>query len=161
MRAKIILSGFAATAFGLLLSGGPAIAQRPAQRPAPQPDQRRGDRGFSDVHRAARAIEKNARDLHEEVDEHFRRSPAYRHLHQHTREIERLAKAIHDITDSGDGRRRLRAAVNRLDEEVHHFVEVVEDSKRFRDIPAKAYNHLRQEVGQLHRAVLVMKRQVG
>jgi hypothetical protein len=81
-------------------------------------------------------------------------------MHRHTQEIERLAKAIHDITDRRDGRRLLRQAVNRLDDEVHHFVEVVEDSRQFRNIPEGAYAHLRQKVNQLHRPVIAVKRQL-
>jgi len=37
-------------------------------------------------------------------------------------------------------------------------VEVVEDSKKFRDVSPKAYAHLQQEVKELHRAVVAMKR---
>ena len=68
MQLKTVATAFAAVAFGLLLSGGAAPAQRIDPRDSP-PSRRRDDRGFEGVHRAAQSIEKNARDLHEEVDE--------------------------------------------------------------------------------------------
>jgi hypothetical protein len=150
-------TAFAATVIGFLTTSGLASAQR-FDPGFPQRSQTRFNLGG--LHMAARAIEKNAHDLHEEVDRHFRRSPAYDHLHRHTREIERLAKAIHHITDNRDGYRQLRQAVNRLDDQVHHFVEVVQDSRRFRGMSEHAYAHLWQEVQQLHRAVIAMKRQL-
>lgn len=156
MKISIAASrGFVASLLGILLSSGVASAQRFDD---PRPVQRR--EGLGGIHKAARAIEKNAHDLHDEVDEHFRRSAVYQHLHEHARDIERLARAIHEITDTRDNYRQLRRAVNHLDDEVHHFVDVVEDSKRFRDVPPRAYAHLRREVGQLHRAVIALKRQL-
>jgi hypothetical protein len=166
---KTTLASLFVAAFGLLVASGPAFAQRfdprdippfGPQRFDPSRYQRRDNRDFDEIHRAARAIEKNAHDLHEEVDDHFRPSPAYSHLHRHTRDIERQARTIHAIADSTGNRRLLRQAVERLDDEVHHFVEVVEDSQRFRNIPPRAYAHLREEVRQLHRAVVALKREL-
>ena len=51
-------------------------------------------------------------------------------------------------------------AVAKLDDEVHHFVEVVEEGKHFREIPPRAYAHLREEAGELHRAVRAMMREL-
>jgi predicted phage-related endonuclease len=105
------------------------------------------------VHRLARIIEKHAHELHEEVDEHFKPSPAYKHLHRHVRDIERLAKAVHNIVDDDRSHRALRKAIQQLDVEIHHLVKVAEDSKQYRNIPPQAYLHLRREVRYLHEAV--------
>jgi hypothetical protein len=150
MKYNAIATALAVTVLGLL-TAGTASAQRFDRRP---------DFGFDRVHGAARSIERNAHELHEEVDEHFRRSPSYRHLHSHTREIERLARAIHDVTDGRDRRGTLRRLVNELDREVHHFVEVVEDARNFRGVTERGYSHLRQEVRQLHRSVIALKRMI-
>src|SRR4051812_27282956 len=82
------------------------------------------------VHRLARVIEKHAEELHEELDEHFKPSASYKHLHKHAREIEKLARAVHQFTDAGN-RKGLRLLVERLDEEIHHFVAVAEDARQF------------------------------
>jgi hypothetical protein len=158
MQLRTVLTASAAAVFGLCAAGGTASAQ-PFERREPPGFPRPADFGFEGVHRAARAIEKNASDLHEELDRHFRPSPSYRHLHEHARDIERLARAVHDAADGREGRRQLRRAVERLDDEVHHFAEVVEDSRQFRNVPERAYAHLRQEVAQLHRAIVALKRQ--
>ena len=128
----------------LLLSAGFASAQ---------------GQGHKRVHRLARIIEKHASELHEEVDDHFKSSPAYKHLHRHSREIEKLARAIHETTDEG-GNKRLRGAVYLLDKEIHHFVEVAEDARQFTQVPPQAYAHLRREVRYLHEAVRDMKREL-
>lgn len=155
---RIPLVAAMAATFGLLTAGTASAQRFDPRENARFP--RRGGFGFESIHRTARSIEKNAHDLHEELDVHFRRSPAYRHLHAHAQEIERLGRVIHDITDSRGGRRLLRQTVNRLDDEVHHFVEVVEDSRQFRGVSPRAYAHLRREVSQLHRAVVALKRQL-
>jgi len=153
MRRTFMTTVLAAT-LGLLAYAWNAPAQgfRPAE---PQ-----RVRGYEALHRAAQAVERNARDLHEEVDTHFRPSPAYDHLHKHARDIERLAKAVHDITDEARNARLLREAVAKLDDEVHHFVDVVEEAKHFREVPPRAYAHLREEAGELHRAVRAMMREL-
>ena len=158
MKYNAIATAFAATVLGFL-TAGTASAQRFAPGEPTRFD-RRPDFSFRSVHEAARSIERNAHELHEEVDEHFRRSPSYRHLHSHTREIERLARAIHDVVDGRDRRWVLRRLVNELDREVHHFVEVVEDSRLFRGVSERGYAHLRQEVRQLHRSVIALKRMI-
>jgi len=146
---RTIQTAALAAVFGLLASGvAPAQTFRPVEPPRV--------RGYEALHRAAQAVERNARDLHEEVDRHFRPSPAYDQLHQQTREIERLARAVHDITDEARNAALLRAAVAKLDAEVHQFVGLVEEAKHFREIPPRAYVHLRKEAGQLHQAVQAM-----
>jgi len=127
---------------GLLATGGSASAQ-----------------DFKRIHRLARVIEKHAHELHEELDDHFKPTPSYKHLHQHVREIEQLAQAVHKFTDAGN-RKGMRVAVERLDDEIHHFVKVAENAREFGKVSPQAYSHLRREARYLHEAVRDMRREL-
>jgi predicted phage-related endonuclease len=137
---------FVVAATCLLLRSGPASAQEHKR-----------------VYRIARLIETHAKELHDELDDQFKPSPAYKHLHQVSREIEKLARTVNEIpVEIPDEvlRKMLREAVQRLEGEIRNFAETAEDAPRFRQVLPQAYTHLRLEARYLHEAVRDMKREL-
>jgi uncharacterized membrane protein YccC len=114
---------------------------------------------YKRVHRLARVIEQHAHELFEELDDHFKPTPAFKRLHQHAREIEQLAQAVHKFTDVGN-RKGMRVAVERLEEEINQFVRVAENARDFGKVSPQAYAHLRREARYLHEAVRDMRQEV-
>jgi hypothetical protein len=66
------------------------------------------------VHRLARQLEHQARELKREADVHFRNSGRYRQFEAEVTEILRLADHIHDVAHAGGHLHHLRRDVDRL-----------------------------------------------
>lgn len=108
---------------------------------------------FQHIDRLARQLERQARDLHDEVDAHFRPTPQYRHLHNDVEELEQLADHIHDVIHRGASVNHLRADARKLDRLFHHVEDLVQDMGRSRTIDRRAYFHLRQSLSRLEDTV--------
>src|SRR4051794_11361028 len=62
-------------------------------------DRQKGGRQEDQIDRLARRLERDARELREEVISHFRKRPGFKDMEGHAREIERLAARIHKLAD--------------------------------------------------------------
>jgi hypothetical protein len=129
---------------------GPGIRPNMPIRPTPPPPM---GPSFQHIDRLARQLERQARDLHEEVDNHFRPSPQYRHLHDDVEELEELADHIHDVLHRGASVTHLRADARKLDRLFHHVEDLVRDMGRSRTIDRRAYAHLRESLSRLEDTV--------
>lgn len=108
---------------------------------------------FDHIDKLASQLERQARDLHKEVDAHFRRTPQYRHLHEDVTEMARLAQHIHEVAhDEGDVR-HLRADVKKLDRLFHHVEEVVDDLAHSRGADRRAVRHIRGALKEMGRTL--------
>jgi len=129
---------------GVLVSASLAVAQ-----------DRDKSKSFSNVQidRLSRRLERDARELREEVITHFRRYRELKDLDGHAREIERLAGRIHKLAE-GDARpRQIREALDAIDEEVRHLDRHVREMAREKEIDRAAYNHFRDEVSDISRTL--------
>jgi len=110
--------------------------------------------------RLARRLERDARELREEGLTHFRGRPAFRELEKHSREIEKLAAQIHKMTDRDARPRRIREALDRIDEEVRHLDRHVQELGRAKEIDRRAYDHVREELNDIGRTLYRMRREL-
>src|SRR5438132_1392690 len=115
------------------LVAGPAQAQR------------------DDLDRLARRLEREVRELREEVIVHFKGRPGFREMEEHTREIERQANRITKLTDRDARRRILREALDRMEDEVRHVNRHILELGRGSGIDRRAYDHLRDEFTDVER----------
>lgn len=104
---------------------------------------------YRHIDRLALQLERQAREVHDEVHAHFRPTPAYRHLDRDVAEMERLARHVHEIAHRGGSVRHLRADVERLDRLFHHVEQVVRGMAAFRAIDRVALAHLRRDLDRM------------
>jgi chemotaxis protein histidine kinase CheA len=108
---------------------------------------------FTHIHRLARFVDRQARELDEEVEANFRNTPQYRHLHRDTEEIEELAEHIHQLIDRGASIQHIRRDVQRLDRLVDHVEDLVRELGAFRQIDRTAFFRLSRSAEQLERTI--------
>lgn len=77
------------------------------------------------VDRLAVQLQRQTRQMHNEVHAHFRNTPYFRHLDQDVDQMEQLARHIHDLAHHGHNIHHLRRDVEKLDRLFHHIEGVV------------------------------------
>jgi hypothetical protein len=91
-------------------------------------------------------LQGQVRELHREVDLHFRNTTAYRHLHADMEQMERAAEHIHEVAHQRGSVTHLRADVERLDRLYHHMEGVIHDLAHDRRIDRQTIRHLQREM---------------
>ena len=81
---------------------------------------------FRHIDQLASQLERQVREVHEEVHAHFRLTSRYVHLDQDVAAMERLADHIHDLVHRGSSVSHMRSDVAELDRLYHHVEELVE-----------------------------------
>jgi chromosome segregation ATPase len=112
------------------------------------------------IERLSRRLERDARELREEVITHFRKSRAFKDLERHTREIERQAAVIHKLTDVKARPRQVREALDKIDEEVRHLDVHIREMARDKAIDGRAFDHLRDELTDINRTLSRLRREL-
>jgi hypothetical protein len=94
-------------------------------------------------------LQRQTRELHREVDIHFRHTRLYRHLHSDVEEMEHLAEHIHDVAHAHGSVAHLRADVEKLDRLYHHVEELVHDLAHDRRIDFRTIRHIEREMAAI------------
>jgi len=110
------------------------------------------------IDRLARRLEREARELREEVIAHFKGRPGFRDMEGHAREIERLANRITKLADRDARPRMIRENLDKIDEEVRQLNRHILDLARVKGIDRRAYDHLRDEFTDIGRLLYRMRR---
>ena len=110
--------------------------------------------------RLARRLERDARELREEVLVQFRERPGHKELEGHVREIERLAELIHSTKEREGRSRHVREILDKIDEEVRQIDRQVQELGRFKDINRKSYDHVRDELADMGRILYRMRKEL-
>lgn len=128
---------------------------------ADERDRDRGKGGPPDsVDRLARRLERDARELREEVITHFRRSPLFKDMERHSREVERQAGLVAKLADRDARPRMIREILGKIDDEVRDLDRHVRELARERGIDRKAYDHLRDELTDIGRTLYRIRREL-
>jgi hypothetical protein len=101
------------------------------------------------VDRVVVKLQRDLRDLHREVDRHFRDTRRYRELDRHVVEMEQAAAHIHKVLHEGGGRRHLREDVRKLDRLFHHVEEVVDEIAERGRVDRRTVRHIREMMRQV------------
>lgn len=117
---------------------------------------RQGDQ----IDRLARRLERDARELREEVISHFRKHGAFKDLEKHAKEIERQAGRVHKLTDVKARPRQVREALDNIDEEVRHLDRHIREMARDKTIDRKAYDHLRDEITDVGKTLYRIRKEL-
>ncbi len=120
------------------------------------------DKGKDDdqIDRLARRLERDARELREEVLAHFGKHRFHGDLVKHAREIERLASTIHKLAERDARPRFIRAVLEKIDEEVRHLDRHIREMAADKAINRKAYDHLRDELTDIGRTLYRIRREL-
>jgi hypothetical protein len=118
----------------------------------------KGARKADDIDRLSIRLERDARELREEVIAHFRKSPVYKDMERHAREIEGQAARIHKLAYDNARPRLVREAIGKIDEEVREMDRHVLVLAREKAIDRKAFDHLRDEIADIGRILYRMRR---
>jgi hypothetical protein len=70
---------------------------------------------YQHIHKLSIKLEKQLKELHAEVDAHFKPTPQHAHLHKHVTRMQKLAGHIHHVIDEKGGVAHVRADVKELD----------------------------------------------
>lgn len=115
---------------------------------------------WDQLDRLARRIEREARDLREEVLIHFKGKPGCRDMEGHVRDIEREANRITKLTDRDARPRLIRESLDKIDEEVRQMNRHIIDLGLVGGIDRKAFDHLRDEFTDISRLLYRMRREL-
>ena len=109
------------------------------------------------VHRLARQLEREARDLKREADVHFRNSPRYRQFEGEVNEIVRLADHIHDIAHSGGHLQHLRRDMDRLSVLYSATEQSFEHMVARHRLDPETVRHLRRALNRVEHTISVLR----
>jgi hypothetical protein len=143
MHRVTLLAALACAALALPLAAGAARAE-----------------GKDEFDRLARRLERDAREMREDVLVPFREREPYRELVRRTQEIERLAETIHEMKERGDRPRRVREVLDKIDEELRQLDRQVDDLGRVRDIDRRAYDRVHDDLNDIRRLLYRMRREL-
>jgi hypothetical protein len=113
-----------------------------------------------EVERLARRLERDTREMREEVIVAFRGKEPFKDLEAHTREIERLAGAIREATEHRERQRFVRESLEKIDEHVRQVDREVNAIGRIRDIDRRAYDRVRDELSDMTRTLYRLRREL-
>jgi hypothetical protein len=104
---------------------------------------------FRNVDKLARQLERQTRDMHKEVHEHFQASPQYQHLEADVTKMQKLAQHMHDLVDRNGNARHLRQDMNELDQVYHHIQGLVREMAQSRQLNFQAFRHFREDLQRI------------
>jgi chromosome segregation ATPase len=99
------------------------------------------------IDRLARRIEKQAKVIHDEVDQHF---PRARALHRHAKDLERLGEHLHDLAHEKGQRAHMRADARKMDRLIHDMEDHVKALRDSGLASRRALRHIREAMEDLH-----------
>jgi hypothetical protein len=117
------------------------------------------DKHADEIDRLARRLERDARELREDVLGRFRKHDSHGDLTKHARELERLAAFIPKLAGR-DRHREVREVMGKIDEEVRHIDRYIREMARDKGIDRKAYDHLRDEMTDIGRTLYRIRREL-
>jgi hypothetical protein len=144
MHRVTLLAALACAALALPLAAGAARAEG------------KGD----ELDRLARRLERDAREMREEVLAPFREREPYRELVRRTQEIEHQAEAIHEMKERGDRPRRVREVLEKIDEELRQLDRQLDELGRARDLDRRAYDRVHDDLNDIRRLLYRMRREL-
>jgi len=80
-------------------------------------------------------------------------------LEKRSREIERLAGRIHKLDDKARPK-QIRENLDLIDEEVRHIDRELREMARDKEIDRRAFDHLRDDVGNVGRTLYRIRREL-
>lgn len=104
---------------------------------------------YEHVDRLAVQLERQARELHREVHNHFWNTPQFRHLDRDIEQLERLAAHVHEVAHHQGDLRHLRQDPRQLDRSFHHVEGLVEELARSRTADRRTIAHLRRALERM------------
>jgi len=111
--------------------------------------------------RLSRRLERQAKELREDVLVPFRGAPQARELGEQLHDIERLAERIHDDAERGEGRgRRVREQIERLEDKFRNVDRLVDDLGRTPNIDRRAYDRVRDDLREMREIIHRMRREL-
>lgn len=105
------------------------------------------------IDRPAFRLQRQAQEMHREVQAHFRHTPAFRHLDRDVAALERLAGHVHEVAHRRGSGWHLRSDVDRLDRLYHHIEEQVDSLARYRGADYRTVAHLRRALAEMGRTL--------
>jgi hypothetical protein len=113
-----------------------------------------------DVDRLARRLERDTRELREEVLVVFRDRGSHREMETHLKEIERLAVRIREGADRRERDRYVREMLDKVDEEVRQIESHLRELSRARDLDRRAFDRVRDELADIGRILYRLRREL-
>jgi hypothetical protein len=110
--------------------------------------------------RLARRLERDARELREEVLMPFREREHYRELAGQIEEIERLAARIHEAKERDERPRRVREILEKLDDAVRKVDREMDELGRNREFDRRAFERAHDEVSDMRRILYRMRKEL-
>jgi chromosome segregation ATPase len=121
----------------------------------------RADQPGDEFDRLSRRLEREAKELREEVLVIFRDRPHYGDLVSSVQEIERLAESIHEMKERGEARpRRVREALEKLDDLVRQVEHHLDELGRAKDIDRRAYERARDDLSDMSRVLYRLRKEL-
>jgi hypothetical protein len=105
-------------------------------------------------------LERQARELREDVLVPFRNTELHPRMVERVQEIERLATVIHRMVEREGRTERVREVLERLDEQFRHLDRHVDDLGRLREIDRRAYNRLRDDLRDMRETLHRLRREL-
>jgi hypothetical protein len=119
-------------------------------------DDKRGD----EFDRLARRLEQQARELRVELLLPFRKFPQHRALEERLQDVERQAARIHQAAERDERNRRVREALEKLDDELRGLDRLVDELGREKEIDRRLYNRVRDDMREIHDTMHRMRREL-
>jgi len=113
-----------------------------------------------EIERLSARLERDARELHEEVISHFRGREKHRELEKHLQAIEKLAARVREVTDRKERPRHVREMLGKIDEEMRHVDRAVLELGREKELDRKAYDRVRDELSDLRRILYRLRKEI-
>jgi hypothetical protein len=132
-----------------ILVAAPLALAQPGEKP-------KGD----EVDRLARRLERDARELREEVLSHFRGNEYHRDLEDRLRTVEKLAGRLYDPKERRARANHVREILDKIDEEVRVIDRSVLEMGKAKKIDRRNYDRVRDELNDLHRILYRIRREV-
>jgi hypothetical protein len=123
-------------------------------------DPPRGALPGDEVDRLARRLERDSRELREEVLVVFRERGPHREMETHVKEIERLAAQIREGADRRERNRHVREVLDKIDEEVRQIDARMRELSRARDLDRRAFDRVRDELSDIGRILYRLRREL-
>jgi hypothetical protein len=123
-------------------------------------DERRPEDRRDEFDRLAQRLERQARELRTDLLGAFNRAPQHRQIEERLRTIEEQAARIHQAKERDERGRRVREALDRLDDEVRTLDRLIDDLGREREIDRRGFNRVRDDVREMRDTISRMRREL-
>jgi hypothetical protein len=121
---------------------------------------RADERPKDEFDRLSRRLERQARELRQDVLVAFRAAPQYGDLDRRLQEVERLAVRIHEMAERDERSRRVREVLERLEDEFRNVDRFVDDLGRNPNLDRRAYDRVRDDLREMRELIHRMRREL-